>query len=66
MLQHVVDNISDADLEEIKVPKNSLSFEQTVLQKREGIRMSAPTRDVQRQIRSYQASHPDQNILSQL
>ena len=66
MLQHVVDNISDADLEETKVPKNSLSFEQTVLQKREGIRMSARTRDVQRQIRSYQASHPDQTILSQL
>ena len=66
MLQHVVDNIGDADLEETKVPKNSLSFEQTVLQKRKGIRMSARIRDVQRQIRSYQASHPDQTILSQL
>ena len=66
MLQHVVDNISDADLEKTKVPKNSLSFKQTVLQKREGIRMSVPTRDVQRQIRSYQASHPDQTILPQL
>lgn len=68
MLQHVVDNINDDDVKETKVPENSLTFEQTVLRKREGIGISrsAPTRDIQRQIRSYQASHPDQTILSQL